>query len=81
MRFAKGFVMTLEPTLSILLLLIVIVSISALSTDSIGPMHKVEEEMHETDIMLVEDSLRYHNPTLTEEQIQQKMEWIRKNLN
>lgn len=71
----RGFIISLEPALSLLMLLMLIVALTSYYVPQPRNYSEVISKMHEADLWLVEDSLAYYNATPA---AWAEYEWVKK---
>ncbi|MEM0437788.1 MAG: hypothetical protein QXU54_00640 [Candidatus Micrarchaeia archaeon] len=72
---SRGFIISLEPALSLLMLLMLIVALTNYYAPQPRSYSEVISKMHETDLWLVQDSLKYYNATPA---AWAEYEWVKK---
>ncbi len=72
MKFVRGFILSLEPALSLLMLLVFIILLIS-SSSYLPPSYEgVVSKMHKTDAWLVNDSIIYYGQ---QNQLMEDLEW------
>ncbi|MGC8923995.1 MAG: hypothetical protein ACP5KJ_02270 [Candidatus Micrarchaeia archaeon] len=75
---SKGFIISLEPALSLLMLLILVMLINSYAYLHYNQHNEVISKMHQADLWLVNDSIHYYGD---DPELSVKYEWLRQRLN